>query len=77
MVVVIEPRGQLSEDCLLGVRYSREEVTVSPAFDSRDELAFALLRIEAAAKKLIPKPKLATLFKNLRFETAGRLLREY
>ncbi|MCP3059018.1 SMI1/KNR4 family protein [Myxococcus sp. K38C18041901] len=59
------------------VRYAHEEGTVSPAFDSLDELTFALLRIEAAAKKLIPKPKLAALFKKLGLKTAEKLLKEY
>ncbi|GEN10690.1 hypothetical protein SAMN05443572_112260 [Myxococcus fulvus] len=59
------------------VRYAHEEGTVSPAFDSLDELTFALLRIEAAAKKLIPKPKLAALFKKLGLKTAETLLKEY
>ncbi|PTL85001.1 SMI1/KNR4 family protein [Vitiosangium sp. GDMCC 1.1324] len=59
------------------VRYAHEEGSVAPAFTSLDELAFSLLRVEAAAKKLIPKAKLSALFKKLGLTTAGALLKEY
>ncbi|RKH14791.1 SMI1/KNR4 family protein [Corallococcus sp. CA053C] len=59
------------------VRYAHEEGTVAPAFTSLDLLAFSLLRVEAAAKKLIPKAKLSALFKRLGLKTASALLKEY
>lgn len=59
------------------VRYAHEEGTVAPAFASLDQFAFALLRIEAAAKKLIPKPKVAALYKRLGLTAAGALLKQY
>ncbi|NRD67474.1 SMI1/KNR4 family protein [Corallococcus exiguus] len=59
------------------VRYAHEEGSVSPAFDSLDQLAFALLRVEAAAKKLIPKAKVSALFKRLDLKVAAALLKEY
>ncbi|WP_244239348.1 SMI1/KNR4 family protein [Corallococcus carmarthensis] len=59
------------------VRYAHEEDSIAPAFTSLDQLAFSLLRIEAAAKKRIPKAKLSALFKRLGLTTAGALLKEY
>jgi hypothetical protein len=59
------------------VRYAHEEGSVSPAFTSLDQLAFSLLRVEAAAKKLLPKAKVSALFKRLGLTTAGALLKEY
>ncbi|MFP2905458.1 SMI1/KNR4 family protein [Pyxidicoccus sp. 3LFB2] len=59
------------------VRYAHEEGTVAPAFTSLDQLAFALLRVEASAKKLIPKAKLSALFKRLGLATGSALLKEY
>jgi hypothetical protein len=59
------------------VRYAHEEGSVAPAFTSLDQLAFSLLRIEAAAKKMIPKAKLSALFKRLGLTTADALLKEY
>ncbi|MFE8605541.1 SMI1/KNR4 family protein [Archangium violaceum] len=59
------------------VRYAHEEGTVAPAFASLDHLAFSLLRVEAAAKKVIPKAKLSALFKRLGLTTAVALLKEY
>ncbi|RKH25386.1 SMI1/KNR4 family protein [Corallococcus praedator] len=59
------------------VRYAHEEGTVAPAFTSLDQLAFSLLRVEAAAKKLIPKAKVSALFKRLGLTVAGALLKEY
>ncbi|MFP2923619.1 SMI1/KNR4 family protein [Pyxidicoccus sp. 3LG] len=59
------------------VRYAHEEGSVSPAFASLDQLAFSLLRVEAAAKKLLPKAKVSALFNRLGLTTAGALLKEY
>jgi hypothetical protein len=59
------------------VRYAHEEGSVTPAFASLDHLAFSLLRVEAAAQKLIAKAKLSALFKRLDLTTAAALLKEY
>jgi hypothetical protein len=61
------------------IPYAHEEdkLDATGAFDSLDAFAFALVRVEAAARKQIPKRKLGELFARLKLKGGVLALKRY